>query len=241
MHAGGADGRAPWRVARIAEAGRTMYLGWPDYRRWRQKISWQDLPDKNNDGKRSLMLDGARGPVRLDVTYIAPDGYSFDFGSPEQEEYRSGGWAYVLRPMVNEDGSRQWYALYPGVRYEVHLAGATTASPESLAAGRGGKPELNLYDLGAGDELRVSSRVSLARLAAGLYELRANCAVALLLPAKEPVFVRPLGGAWRAVTGTRREETVSFRLDAEELGSGVVQLAVGEAAKGQAAVTAEEF
>jgi len=243
MHAGGADGRAPWRIERIAADERTMYLGWPHYNRWKQKISWKDLPDADGDGKRSLIMTGRDGEkVRLDITRISADGYTFDFAMPADPRYQGGGWAYVLRPLTNEDGSKQWYGLYPGYRYKVYLAGAA-APTEAALAGKAGRAELNFYDMGVGDELVLAARASLSRLDDGLYELRANAPVQVTLPAAAArVLVRPVGGAWRRVeTRVLEGRTASFTLDAEALGGGILQIAASEAAAKRAPNAPEPF
>ena len=241
MSAGGADhARGPWRIERIAAPGRTMYLGWPYYNRHQQKITWDDIPDANGDGKRTLTLEGSKGAIAIEITWVSPDGYSFDFAMPEQKEYQFGGWNCVLKPLINEDKSKRWYALYPGFLYKTYLKGDTRPTLENLRAGKGGRAELNFYDLGVGDELRVSSRVSLASVGEGVYELRANCGVTVTVPGDGPVYVREIGGEWRQMGSERAGGACRFALSAGDLGGGILQLAVGEA-RAKAPAGAEEF
>jgi hypothetical protein len=190
-----------WRTS-IVEGDRWVNFGFPGYRgSWSNKVSLDDFPDTNKDGRRILRLMGEKVDkdkegnslegkvlVEVEVTRVSPDGENLYFKLPAAEEFQRGGWQFARRWFVNEDGSKRWRANYPGSSFLWKAEGEFKSSNFTDADGDG-KAKFSAMLYGPGDRVTLDSFVCVRRTAPGVYEVRANvpCTVAL-----------PSGGASRA-------------------------------------------
>ena len=184
-------GRRCWRAA-LEPAERWMYLGWPgtDLSHPRE-IRGEDLPDTNGDGRRTLKLLG-RGDdgeeagkvlLELEVTRFVPVDHVFYFRMPDDPNYQIGGWQYAHRELVNEDGSKRWWATYPGTSYSWRLAGEGPLPADAFGDADGdGKRKLLAWQFGPGDTVQVKAFVHVRRAGRGRYEVRANVPCTVRLP-----------------------------------------------------------
>jgi hypothetical protein len=235
-------GRRNWRTTLI-EAERWMHLGYPGYRgSWPDRIRVEDVPDTNGDGRRVLKMlavakDAGRNDkeagdllLELDVTRIAPDGQTFYFKMPSDETYRRGGWEYVGRWLVNEDGTRKWRASYPGSTLLWKLDGGCKTGDFADTDGDG-KTKMNAYLFGPGDAMRTGTFVYVRRLdQPGLFEVRANvaCTVSLLAGTYRQASLSTDGKTFAAMAATMAGNRIVTTLDEDVLADGVVQLRLHE-------------
>jgi hypothetical protein len=232
-------GRRHWKAS-LVEAERWMHVGFPGYRTsWPDRITMADVPDTNGDGRRVLRLLAATKDVtpgggvaegdtlqELDVTRVAEDGATFYFKMPTDEDYQRGGWQYVDRWMVNEEGSCRWRASYPGMSFRWKLDGGCRAGDFTDANGDGAS-RLDACVFGPGDQLRTDTFVHVRRLATpGTYAIRANVPCTLALPGDGYSAAR-LGADERslATLASRREgPRIILELGESELADGEVIL-----------------
>lgn len=178
-----------WK-ATIREDDRWMNVGYPGYRgSWPNKLTLADIPDTNGDGRRTLKLIGSgkdkeeegKVLVELDVTRVSEDGETLYFKLPANEDYQRGGWQYVYRWLVDENGKKLMRSLYPGSSFRWILDGQANFSD----ADKDGKTKLSAYLFGPGDTLQVDAFVSVRRTSPGVYELHANVPCTVTLAGKE--------------------------------------------------------
>ena len=182
--------------ATLQPGERWMYLGWPGTDlSYPREVRWEDLPDADGDGRRTLKLLGraARGDeegkvlLELEVTKVDPAGHAFHFRMPADPNYQIGGWQYAHRELVNEDGSKRWWATYPGTSYSWTLEGKGALAADAFGDADGdGKRKLYGYLFGPGDFLTAKTFVYVRRTAWAAYEVRANVPCTVRLPGLPP-------------------------------------------------------
>lgn len=223
-----------WKVT-FEESDRWMAIGFPGYRgSFPNTMSWADLPDADKDGRKTLRLieTETRGTNRagqvlltLEVTRISDDGKVFYFKLPADPDYQRGGWQYAYRHLVNEDGSKTWVSLYPGSSFRWKPEGGFKAADFTDANGDG-RTKLRAYVFGPGDTVSVEGFAYAKRLAADLWEIRANAPCTVELPAGG--FSRvSLGGAsqeFQALEAKRVDNRLVVSLSEKVLGDGTVVL-----------------
>ena len=116
-----------------------------------------------------------------------PENFTFYFKMPENADYQTGGWQFANRQLVNEDGSKRWWATYPGTVNAWKIEDKAGATLDSFPDSNGdGKRKIQAYVFGAGDTFSVKTFVHVLRAADG-YEVRANAPCTVTLPGKAPI------------------------------------------------------
>jgi hypothetical protein len=184
------SGDKVWRTA-YAPIERWMYLGWPNTDLSSPRaIRMEDVPDVDKDGRHVLKLMGSGGEtepkdkviLELEVTRCDPENFTFYFKMPENEEYQTGGWQFANRWLTNEDGSKRWWATYPGTVNAWKLENYKDLSLESFPDADGdGKRKVRAYHFGGGDMIEIKTFVHVQRTDKG-YEVRANAPCSIKLP-----------------------------------------------------------
>lgn len=150
----------------------------------------EDIPDADGDGIRSLRLigspqvDGDRAGetlLTIEVTRVDEDNDIFYFNMPP-DPYDIGGWDYVRRDLVSENGKR-WKATYPGFEYKVVVEDDVSDADFYDDTGDG-RATLSLYRFRAGYQMVMPSFASLVRTAPGEYRLESNVACEVRAPGK---------------------------------------------------------
>jgi hypothetical protein len=205
---GNENGSKVWKAV-YAPQERWMYLGWPNTDlSYPRTVRMEDVPDADGDGKHTLKLMGGSNDMTrilemgtgkedepktkviltLEVTRCDPDNFTFYFKMPEDPEYQNGGWQFANRKLVNEDGSKTWWATYPGTVNAWKLEDRAGLALDSFPDADGdGKRKVRAYLIGAGDTLSVKTFVHVMRNDDGGYEVRANAPCTVTLPGKAPV------------------------------------------------------
>lgn len=237
------DASKTWRTT-LTEAGRWMHLGWPGYRgSYPDRIAMDTIPDANGDGHHTLKLIACPKDVKqqgsnkvgdslleLDVTRITPDGHTFYFAMPSDEAYQRGGWQYAERKLVNETGTRTWRAGYPGSTFLWKPDGPITTSDFRDTDGDG-KIKINAYLFGSGDEMQSDTFVYARRLdQPGLYEVRANVACTLGLPAagRHQASLSTNGSLFTPIPTRTVGQQLVVTLTEEMLADGIIQVKLYE-------------
>lgn len=175
-----------WKTT-LQEADRWMNVGYPGHRTsFPNSISWDDIPDTNGDGRRTLKMLGRADEkddqtnslagqviLEIDATRLTDNGETFYFNLPSNEKYQRGGWQYAYRPLVNEAGKTVLQAYYPGSSFLWKLDGGFGKS-DFTDANRDGKTKLCAYLFGPGDTMQTDTFVQVRRESPGVYEVRAN-------------------------------------------------------------------
>ena len=223
--------------ATIAPRERWMYLGWPGTDlSYPREVRLADVPDANKDGRRTLRLIGrkARGDeegkvlLELEVTRVDPAAHVFYFKMPAEAAYQIGGWQYAHRELVNEDGSKKWWATYPGTSYAWQLSGTGPLAKGAFADADGdGKRKLYAYHFGPGDTFQLKTFIYVRRVGAGRYEVRANTPCDLLLPGGPRAEISPDRRIYRPIAAKREGKSVAVRLTAADLVGGRALLRLG--------------
>jgi hypothetical protein len=228
-----------WK-AELVEGDRWMHVGHPGYRgSFPNKCSLADFPDANGDGRRLVRLIGMDGEkdaqgnslsgkvlLEMEVTRVTPDGETFYFKLPANEEYQRGGWQYAYRLLVNEDGSRKWTAKYPGSSFMWKLTGKEPVNDAAFPDADGdGKAKMSAYLFGPGDTMRFDTYVHVARKTVGQYDIRANTPCTITLPGAGPAQISRDDGKTFAPIASRIEGArLQVALSATDLGDGKVIL-----------------
>jgi len=230
-----------WR-ATLEPRERWMYLGWPGTRlSYPTEVTWKDLPDADGDGRRTLRLIGNKGDkdkdgnslegkvlLELEVTRVEPRENLFYFKMPDNPDYQHGGWQYAHRLLVNEDGTKKWWASYPGTSFAWILEGDEPVRDADFAdTDKDGRRKLFAYHFGPGDTFRVNAFVHVSRRERGLYQVRANVPCALTLPGTGPVEISPDGQTFRPLASKAVGKSVEVALTAADLGAGTVFIRLG--------------
>jgi len=185
-----------WKAV-YAPQERWMYLGWPNTDlSYPRVVRMADVPDADGDGRHTLKLMGnGRGNepagktmLVLEVTRTDPEIFTFYFKMPENPAYQTGGWQFANRRLVNEDGSKTWWATYPGtvISWKIEDEAGLTLDAFPDADGDG-KRKVRAYLFGVGDTLSVKTFVYVKRADNGGYEVNANAACTIALPGRPPV------------------------------------------------------
>jgi hypothetical protein len=213
---------------------RWMYLGWPNTDvSYPREVRWEDLPDADGDGKRELRLMGRGTPdepkkvlLELEVTRVETSEHLFYFRMPDDPKYQTGGWQYANHKLVNEDGSRTWWATYPGLAWAWELTGPPVSEKAFPDADGDGKRKLYAYHFGPGDELRLTTFVHLLRTGEGSYRLRANAACTISLPAGDASACQVVvdGKTRRSVRKPAGRAVIEVTLAPRDLAGGKVEL-----------------
>lgn len=222
-----------WKV-RFEESDRWMHIGFPGFRgSFPNTIAWTDLPDADQDGRRTLRLVGRDADkeragetlLTLEVTRISEDGQSFYFKLPENPDYQRGGWQYAYRRLVNEDGTRTWVSLYPGSSFRWYLEGGFQES-DFVDADGDGRIKLRGYVFGPGDRVSVEAFAHAVRTAADQWTVRANAACTIEVPAGAftQVAIATDGSSFRPIASRREGSRLAVALSEADLGDGVVML-----------------
>lgn len=75
---------------------------------------------------------------------------------PEDPDYQTGGWQYANRELVNENGSKKWWATYPGTVWAWQLEGDSALSEADFCDVDGdARQKLYAYHFGRGDYVQV--------------------------------------------------------------------------------------
>ena len=221
---------------KIEETERWMHIGWPGYRGSHPtKITLDDIPDTNNDGKRTLTIlpkpgakpketEDASQPLTIEVLRIDPDGQTFYFKLPDDPNYQQGGWPYNFRQMVNEAGVDIYRALYPGSSYRWVLEGM---KPSDFTDADGdGLTKLAAYLYGPGDRFELDTYVHLTRQDNGDYLVEANTPFTLALTAgnARSLQVSTDGQSFKSLKSRSKDGKISAELSASDLGEGKIWL-----------------
>jgi hypothetical protein len=231
-----------WK-AKLEPKERWMYLGWPNTRlSYPTEVRMEDLPDADGDGRRVLKMFGSGGVndykvreakdqavLELEVTRVDPANHTFYFKMPEapksdqETEYRVGGWQYANRILTNEDGSKRWWATYPGITFAWELKGKDPVSDAAFTDADGdGKRKLYAYHFGPGDALRLNTFVYLRRVAPGVFEVRANVPCTLALPLKGDVEIGRNNTDYAPHASRGTGDSIEIALSLVDLGAGAV-------------------
>ena len=221
-----------WK-ARLYPIERWMYLGWPGTDlSYPREVTLDDLPDADGDGKRELRLmgrgtDSEPAGVRLEmeITRVDPNEHLFYFAMPDDPNYQIGGWQYANRELVNEDGSKSWWATYPGTVWAWQLEGDGPLGEADFADIDGdGKRKLYAYHFGRGDRVQFKTFVYLSRQSEGLYRVRANTGCTISLPAPNGAEVRISSDnrQFNPVQAQSRDGKLEITIEPEILGKGEV-------------------
>ncbi len=183
-----------WK-ATLEPRERWMYLGWPGTElSYPDTVEWDDVPDADGDGRRTLRLLTDERDTRatgvtagdvlleMEVTRVDPENNLFYFRMPENPEYQAGGWQFVRREIVNEDGSKRWLASYPGTTFSWLLEGNEPVADALFTADDHGNRKLYAYHFGPDDIFEVPTFVHVARVEPGVYAVRANVPCIVSLP-----------------------------------------------------------
>ena len=177
-----------WRPEIIRDE-RWMYLGWPDAQRHAQRMIDVEVMDADGDGKRVLHMyestedcraDKTKRLLDLEVTRVDPEAMIFYFKMPVDKKYQTGGWPYWNRRLINENGSKEWRAHYPGTVAAFRLEGEAPVSDNTLADADGdGRRMIHLYDFGPGDIVHIPTQVLVTRGDDGKLRVRSDAKVEL--------------------------------------------------------------
>jgi hypothetical protein len=223
--AGNEAGTKFWKTKLVSDE-RWMYLAWPGYRTsWPNRISMAEISDSNGDGKHTLRLIGTAGDkendgkvlLTLEVTRTSDDGTTFYFKMPEDEKYQTGGWQFANRKLVNEDGSKTWRALYPGISYRFLLEGPAISAADFADTDGDGKRKLKIYHYGPGSQFTLPTHVAVTRTAPGAWEVRANVESTLMLPGKGQAQVKSGDGDWKPLKSRQKGGIVTVQITREML------------------------
>lgn len=198
-----AESGATWKVE-VDRGDRWMFLGFPVAAAHQNSISWDDIPDADGDGRRTLIMyrsgrsrdrrllpDGALQEVEegermleLEITRIREDGRQFWFKQHDLEYVDSlgvphRGWPYHEQILKNETGEKEWLSVLPEDDTRIYLKDAPV-SAEALADVDGdGKRGLTFYDFGVGDIVEIPSRIVIRRQPDGRISVDANVSFAV--------------------------------------------------------------
>ena len=212
--AGGSFGRLG-----VGKADRYMYMGWPEWRRYQQRIRPEDLVDADGDGRRVLKMyateptsylkeDGSVATTQpgefmldLEVTRLGDDGLTFWYKQHPMNYVDAlkaphPGWPYHWQILKNEDGSKSWGSRLPGDTYKVSLDGGKLAEGDFPDPDGNGRALVRFYDYGPGDSVRLAVDVQVRRTQAG-YEARTNVPVNVSVPGAR-AGLKP-AGEWQPV------------------------------------------
>jgi hypothetical protein len=246
--AGRVLGRATVRLG-----DRFFYTGWPEVRRHLNKIDPQDISDANGDGKvtvamyvnpldegnaggtRRLLEDGTVQVLKpgekmldLEVTRVREDGFML-YAKQYPREFVDSiklphpGWPYHQQLIRNEAGTREWTVNMPGDTCQMVIDGKKLTAADLPDPNKDDRPAVYLYDYGPGDEIAVPGHVHLRRLAPGLFEMRANAACSVELPAAGAAVSLDSGKTWQPM-GTVANGRVRIELSEQQLADGVLQM-----------------
>jgi len=208
---------APLGKAEMIKGDRWMYLAFPRYMTWRQRLSPKDLVDADGDGRKTLGMynTGERtrislgeGKMRtleigekmcdLEITRLSNDGLTIWFKDPPEVYLDSArvphkSWPYVGMELRTEDGKKVLTAQYPGTEYYFGVRGRDLTKADFPDADGDGRRCIIICDIAPGDTIDTPARVSLQRVAGNRWLLDANCDISITLPANARI-----GGAPRA-------------------------------------------
>jgi len=204
--------------AEVRSSERFMFMWKPWHQKWRQTFkSLEGVPDADGDGQRTLkMLATSRQrqmlpeekPIEagdlmkiLVVTRVSESGDMIWFREKRPEVVFGDSipvphrhWPYQNQKLVTEDGTRELQANYPGDTLNLAVKGRKLKSSDIPDADGDGRTCVALSAFTPGDVLETPTYASLVKEGAGLYRLRANCAVTLGIPSKEVLIGVKQGG-----------------------------------------------
>lgn len=230
--------------AEVRPGDRFMFMWKPWHQKWRQTFkSLEEIPDANGDGQRTLKMVAA-SPQRqmlpqqktveadglmktLIVTRVSESGDMIWFREKNPDVVFGDSipiphrhWPYQGQRLVTEDGARELQANYPGDTLNLAVKGRSLKAADFPDADGDGRRCVALSGVAPGDVLETPTYASLVKEGAGLYRLRANCAVTLSVPAKKVLIGVKRDG--RMNVGPAPLRRGSFTVDEDQLRRGEV-------------------
>lgn len=240
--------------ASIRLGDRSWYTGWPEARRFRNRIHPGDITDANGDGAVTVGMyvnastapqgikkrldDGTTTMVMpgekmldLEVTRVREDGLMFytkqhprPFLDSMNEPHP--GWPYHQTTIRNEAGTREWLINMPGDTYRLVVGGRTLTADDFPDSNGDGRAMVHIQDIGPGDTLEAPAYVHLNRSGEGVYTVEANAGFTLSLPGREIAVSHDGGETWRTLAGEASSGRLTVQIGEAELGAGRLVLRI---------------
>ena len=193
-------------------------------------ISWDDVPDADHDGKRTLVIK-KHSPweedMRVEVLAVDAEMRSFAFVPLNSPKGYRGTRSYARGDIVNEAGKHISIAVIPGKMGSFLLAeGALARMADFTDADGDGQAKFHVYHFGPGDPASVQTHAAALRQKDGTWLVTANAPVEVSLPCRRGARRRTAGGSWEAVRGAVRNGALTAKLPEEALAPGQVVLRV---------------
>jgi len=242
------DGKS-WK-ADFERGERWMYLGFPVAQQHQQRISMDDVPDANGDGKRTLamfvdenaravkqMPDGSKGELEpgekmldIEITRVSDDGLTLFLKQHPLEFLDSlgvphPGWPYHRRILKNEDGTRTWTSVLPEDTVRIVLKGDEPSKGDFPDVDGDGRRSFTVYDFGEGDRFELLTHIFITRKSKGVYEVRSDVEATIALPGKTAE-ISTDGQQWQQARAIPADGKVALALSTAQLANGPLFLRV---------------
>ena len=231
-------------AAEVRRGDRFMYMWKPWHQKWRQTFkSLEDVPDADGDGKRTLKMvatsrerqmlpeekvveEGEHMKTLLvtrvsesgDMIWFREENPAVVFGDSLPVPHRH--WPFQNQKLITEDGARELQANYPGDTMNLAVKGRALKMADFPDTDGDGRHCLALSAFTPGDVMETPTYASLVKEGAGLYRLRANCAVTLSVPSRKPLVGVKRDGRMSVSQAPLRKG--AFTVDADQLREGEI-------------------